>query len=337
MKRPIKIKKTLPLLEGLLRIPSLWKLGGLTWKKLLQRLWKQFWKDRVLDQSAKLAFYFLLSLFPLLLFLIGLFGILLQSSPDLRQALLKSLAAVVPDSASGLIDTTFGEITRGPGGVKLSLALLFTWWSASQGMLALVEGLNIAYEVGESRPLWKTYLLASGLTLVAILLIAAVLLLLIYGGHLSKFVVSQFGFSGLIAVLWQVLERLLLLAFVILAFNILYVYAPNVKHQHWHWLMPGTVVGVTLWLLVSFGFKLYLSFFNNFTVTYGSIGAVIILLLWFYLTGMAILVGGEVNSEIEKATGQVQKSQIARDRRLLHGANPQTTAMNTSRRALSRR
>lgn len=312
MKRSIKIRKTLPRLGGLIRIPSIWKLGGLTWKKLLQRLWKQFWKDRILDQSAKLSFYFLLSLFPLLLFLIGLFGLLLQSSPDLRQALLKALAAVVPDSASGLINTTFGEITRGSGGVKLSLALLFTWWSASQGMLAIVEGLNIAYEVGESRPLWKTYLVASGLTIVYILLIAAVLLLLIYGGRLSEIVVSHFGFSDFFAVLWQVLERLFLLAFVILAFNILYVYAPNVKHQHWHWLMPGTVVGVTLWLLVSFGFKLYLSLFNNFTVIYGSIGAVIILLLWFYLTGMAILVGGEVNSEIEKATGRLQKSQIAR-------------------------
>lgn len=323
----IKIKKLLPQLGGLIRIPSIWKFGGLTWKKLLQCTWKQFWKDRVLDQSAKLAFYFLLSLFPLLLFLIGLFGVLLQSSPDLREALLRSLAAIVPDSASGLIDTTLGEITRGPDGIKLSLALLFTWWSASQGMLAIVEGLNIAYEVGESRPIWKTYLVASGLTLVYIVLIAAVLLLLIYGGRLSEFVVSQLGFSGLIAVLWQVLERLLLLAFVILAFNILYVYAPNVKHQHWHWLMPGTVVGVALWLLVSFGFKLYLSFFNNFTVTYGSIGAVIILLLWFYLTGMAILVGGEVNSEIEKATGRLQKSLIKREHRLLHESSPQTTAI----------
>ena len=303
----IKIKEPLPLQGGLTRLPSIWKLGGLTWKKLLRLSWRQFWKDRVLDQSAKLSFYFLLSLFPLLLFLIGLFGLLLQSGPDLRQTLLKSLAAVVPDSASGLIDTTLGEITRGAGSVKLSLALLFTWWSASQGMLAIVEGLNIAYKVGESRPIWKTYLVASGLTIVYIVLIAAVLLLLIYGGRLSEIIAGHFGFSGLIVVFWQVLEWLLLLAFVLLAFNILYVYAPNVKHKRWHWLMPGTVVGVALWLLVSFGFKLYLNFFNDFTVIYGSIGAVIILLLWFYLSGMAILVGGEVNSEIEKASGQVQK------------------------------
>lgn len=316
---------------------TIWKLGGLAWKELFRHIWKQFWKNRVLDQSAKLSFYFLLSLFPLLLFLIGLFGLMLQSSPDLRQALLKSLAAVVPDSASGLIDTTFGEITEGSGGVKLSLALLFTLWSASQGMLAIVDGLNSAYEVGESRPIWKTYLLASGLTLVVVVLIAAVLLLLIYGGRFSEIVVSHFGFSGSIAVLWQVLERLLLLAFVLLAFNILYVYAPNVKHQRWHWLMPGTVVGVTLWLLVSFGFKLYLSFFDNFTVIYGSIGAVIILLLWFYLTGMAILVGGEVNSEIEKASGRLQESQLARRRRFMYQESPQTTAINTRRRALSRR
>jgi membrane protein len=93
-----------------------------------------------------------------------------------------------------------------------------------------------------------------------------------------------------------------LLGFVLMAFNILYLYAPNVQHRRWHWLMPGTVMGVALWLMVSFGFKLYLSLFGRFTVTYGSIGAVIILLLWLYLSVTAILIGAEVNSEIEKAS-----------------------------------
>ena len=100
----------------------------------------------------------------------------------------------------------------------------------------------------------------------------------------------------------SLLQWPLLLAFVLVAFNILYLYTPNVKHQRWHWLMPGAVVGVTLWLMVSFGFKLYLSLFDHFTVTYGSIGAMIVLLLWLYLSGSAILIGVEVNSEIEKVS-----------------------------------
>ena len=296
-----------------MRMPSIWTLNGLTWQELLRRTWRQFWKDRVLDQSAMLSFYFLLSLFPLLLllFLIALFGLLLQAGPVLQGTLHEYLAAVVPASASTLIDTTLGEINRGSGALKLSVALLFTWWSASQGMLAIVEGLNIAYEVGESRPWWKKHLVASGLTIVCLLLFACALLLVIYGGRFSESIASYFGYSGFIAAIWKIITWLLLLAFVLMAFNILYVYAPNVTHRQWHWLMPGTVVGITIWLLGSFGFRLYLSFFNNYTVTYGSIGAVIILLLWLYLSGIAILVGGEVNSEIEKTSGRVDQDDAA--------------------------
>jgi membrane protein len=215
---------------------------------------------------------------------------------------------VVPESASGLIDTTLGEITRASGGGKLSLALLFTLWAASRGMVAIIEGLNIAYGVGELRSWWKKNLVALVLTIVSLGLIGSALLSMIYGSRFSGVIELHFGPNGLIAGVWRVLEWILLLAFVLAAFNIFYFYAPNVKRRRWHWLMPGTVAGVALWLLVSFGFKLYLSVFNNFTVTFGSIGAVIILLLWFYLSGIAILVGGEVNSETEKAADQFRES-----------------------------
>ena len=280
----------------------MWKLGELTWKKLLRRTCCQFWEGRILDQSAKLSFYFLLSFFPLLVSLIALLGLLLQSGPVLQETLHKYLTAVVPESASDLINTTLQEVTRGSGGGKLSLALLFALWAATQGMDAIIESLNVAYEVEESRPWWKKQLIALELTIVSFGLIACALLLMIYGGRLSEIMVSTFGFSTFIAGVWRVLQWPLLLVFVLTAFNTLYLYAPNVKHRRWHWLMPGTVVGVALWLMVSFGFKLYLSFFDRFTITYGSIGAVIILLLWLYLSGTAILIGGTVNSEIERAS-----------------------------------
>jgi membrane protein len=182
------------------------------------------------------------------------------------------------------------------------MAMLFALWAASQGMAAIIESLNIAYEVDESRPWWKKRLVALGLTIVSYGLIASALLLMIYGGRLSEIMVRNFGFSGFIPGVWKVLRWPLLLGFVLMAFNTLYLYAPNVKHRRWHWLMPGTVVGVALWLMLSFGFKLYLGLFDRFTITYGSIGAVIILLLWLYLSGTAILIGGEVNSEIERAS-----------------------------------
>jgi len=280
----------------------MWKLGELDWRKMLRRTWGQFWEDRILDQSAKLSFYFLLSFFPLLLFLMALLGLLLQSGPVLQETLHKYLAAVAPESSSGLIDRTIQEIIRGSGGGKLALALLFALGSASQGMVAIIESLNVAYKVEESRPWWKKHLVALELTIISLVLFAAALLLMIYGGRLSEIMVRHFGVSSFIAGVWKILQWPLLLGFVLMAFNILYLYAPNVKHRRWHWLMPGTVMGVALWLMVSFGFKLYLSLFGRFTVTYGSIGAVIILLLWLYLSATAILIGAEVNSAIEKAS-----------------------------------
>lgn len=289
--------------HGMEGAPAMWKLSGMTWQELLRRTLSQFQQDRILDQSAKLSFYFLLSTFPLLLFLITLLGLVLQSGPEFQATLQKYLAAVVPPSASGLIDKTLGEITSGSGGGRLSLALLFTLWTASRGVVAIMEGLNIACGVGDSRPWWKKNLVALGLTLVLLILIAAGLFAMIYGSRYGATIGNQIGAGALMTWVWRVLTWLLPLAFVLLAFNILYLYAPNVKHRRWHWLMPGTVAGVTLWLVVSFGFKLYLTYFDSYTVTYGSIGAVIILLVWFYLSAIAFLLGGEVNSELEKASG----------------------------------
>jgi membrane protein len=276
------------------------KLGGLTPGELIRRTWNQFWEDRILDQSAKLSFYFFLSLFPLLICLFTLLGFLLKSGPDLMEMLYNYLTAVVPDSASNLIDTTIHEIIHGSGALTVSFALLFTWWAACRGMVAIIDGLNIAYNVGESRYWWKKYMVASILTVVFLLITIAALLTLIYNGKLGVYLIAHLGFPVFISRLWKCLSWLILLAFVILGFNILYIFAPDVKHRQWRYLMPGTVVGVVLWLAVSFGFKIYLSVFSNFTVTYGSIGAVIILMMWFYLSGIAILVGGEVNSAIEK-------------------------------------
>ncbi|HXH32730.1 MAG TPA: YihY/virulence factor BrkB family protein [Bacteriovoracaceae bacterium] len=278
----------------------MWKLNGLTWRELLTRTLKQFGQHRILDQSAKLAFYFLLSIFPLLLFLITLLGFMLQSGPDLKLAIHRYLATVVPPSASGLIQTTLAEITAETDTLKLSLALVFTWWPASQAMLAIIDSLNNSYGVRDDRPWWKKYLIASELTVITLLLISGSILVLIYGGELSDLVMESFGFEGFVAGAWLVLHKALLLLVVMLIFNIIYVYAPAVEKRSCDWPMPGTVVGVALWLAASYGFQIYLYFFNQFTTIYGSIGVVIILLIWFYISSVAILTGAAVNAEIEK-------------------------------------
>ncbi|HYH85459.1 MAG TPA: YihY/virulence factor BrkB family protein, partial [Pyrinomonadaceae bacterium] len=157
----------------------------------------------------------------------------------------------------------------------------------------------VAYDVKEERPWWKSRLSAIGLTLALAFLIVTALVLVLYGHDLADTVAVKFGLGEAFATVWKVLQWPLVLVFVLLAFALIYYFGPDVHDQDWKWVSPGALVGVALWLLVSFGFKTYLTFFNSYSATYGSLGAVIILMLWFYFTGAAILIGGEINSEIE--------------------------------------
>ena len=274
-------------------------LGGLSWRELARRVYAETLDDDVLGRSAQLSYYFLLALFPALLFLTSLLGYLAGEDSQLRQGLFEYLSAVLPGEASRLIAQTVTDVTEASGGGKLSFGVLATLWAASNGMGAMSECLNAAYDLKETRPWWKVRLTAVGLTLALTFLIVTALVLLLYGHDLADLVAGWFGLGSAFATAWKVVQWPAVLAFVLLAFALIYYFAPDSRQQSWKWITPGAVVGVALWLLVSFAFKTYLSFFNSYSATYGSLGAVIILMLWFYFTGTAILVGGEINSEIE--------------------------------------
>lgn len=280
-------------------------MGGLTWRELARRVWSELSEDSILGWSAQLSFYFLLSIFPTLFFLLALFGYFVGQGTQMREALIGYLGALAPESATRLVDKIIQQITEDASGSKLVWSLLVALWAGSSGMAAIISALNIAYEVEETRPWWRARLVAIALMLALVLLMSSALVLLLYGAKLAELVASYFGLGSGFSTIWSILRWPLVLAFVLLTFNLLYLYAPNLKHWDWKWLMPGTVVGVGLWLLVSLGFDFYLSYFNTYDMTYGSLGTVVVLLLWFYLTGIAILVGGEVNSEIERASNKV--------------------------------
>jgi len=283
---------------------SLWKFGGLTWKELAKRVINEIQSDDVFGRAAQLAYYFLLALFPMLLFLTSVIGFVLGSGSGVRHSLFVYLSRVLPGSAFSLVDSTMSEVTAASGGGKLSFGLLAALWAASNGMSAITEALNVAYDVEESRPWWKKRMIAIGLTLALSILILFALLLVLFGGKIAELLAVNFGFGDLFTFSWKVLQWPIVLTFMLLAFALIYYLAPNLHEQKWIWLTPGSVAGVVLWLLVSSGFKLYLHFFNSYSNTYGTLGAVIILMLWFYLTGAAILIGGEVNSEIENAAAE---------------------------------
>ena len=283
---------------------SLWKLGGLTWTSLGKNVWREIQKDEVFGRAAQLAYYFLLALFPLLLFLTSVIGVAMGTQTELRASLFRYLGTVLPSSASQLVNTTITEVSAASGGGKIAFGILAALWAASNGMGAITEALNIAYDVKESRAWWRTRLTAIGLTVALSVLIITALTLVLYGGHIAEYVALNYGFGSVFTTGWKILQWPIVLAFVLFSFALIYYFAPDVRNQKWIFITPGAVLGVALWLLVSFAFRIYLHFFDSYSATYGALGAVIVLMLWLYLTGAAILVGGEVNSEIEHAAAK---------------------------------
>ena len=283
---------------------SLWALGNLGWRGLAKRVWKEIQTDQIFGRAAELSYYFLLALFPFLIFLTSVIGLILGSETDTRQTLFQYLARVMPPSAYQLISTTMIEVSNASSGGKISFGILAALWAASNGMTAITTSLNTAYDVEETRPWWKQRLVAVGLTMSLSVLIISALILVVAGGWIAEWLAAHYGFGSTFPIAWKILQWPFVLFCMILAFALIYYFAPDLHEQKWTWLTPGSAIGVALWLLVSIAFRLYLNFFDSYSATYGSLGAVIILMLWLYLTGAAVLIGGEINSEIEHAAAE---------------------------------
>ena len=283
---------------------SPWKLGGLTWRQLARRTWVKVVDDDVVAHAGQLSYFFIFSLFPLLFFLSSLLGYFAQRESELRQSLFRYLSAVVPGKASVLIVDTLDEIIEGSSGGKISFGIIVALWTASFGVGSIISTLNSAYGVRETRPWWKVQLISTGLTILIMLLAASALLIVIYGSGVAEGFAGSVAAGGGMRSVWNVAQWLIVLAFILVTLAVIYYTAPNVEDIRWQWITPGSLLGVALWLLVSFVFRIYLSFYDTYSVTYGSLGAVMILLLWLYLTGAAILVGGELNAVIEDAAAK---------------------------------
>lgn len=251
-------------------------------------------------RAAELAYFLLFSLVPILLMTTVILGFVYHGE-QLQRDLLGYLQRAIPGASFTLVRTTFDQITTHAGGGKLSLGIVATLWAASSGMTAIIEGLNKAYEVREERPWWRARLLAAVLTLGLSVLIIVALAILFYGAQLGALIAKWAGLGSAFQPLWQVVEWILLIGFPLLAFLLVYRFAPNLHRQRWWWILPGAVVGVALWFLVSIGLRIYFHFFNSYATVYGAMGAALILLLWLYLSSAALLIGGEFNSEIENA------------------------------------
>lgn len=278
---------------------SLWNFAGLTPLKLTQLAIKKIGEDELSTRSASLSYYFLLALFPMFLFLVSLVGIFAGPGSELRDSIISGLGRLAPGSASELVNNVVNQTFKSSSGVKLAAGVLGALWAASGGMSAVVTSLNVIYRTKEARPWWKQKLTVVGLTLALAGLMIIGLVLVLYGGKLGQLMAAHMGQGRTFELAWKVLQWPVSFAAMFLSFSIVYYVAPDVEERRWYWVTPGAVAGVALWLIVSLGLRIYLHFFNSYSATYGSLGAVVILMLWLYVTGFAILIGGELNFVIE--------------------------------------
>jgi membrane protein len=276
----------------------------LTAKQLARRVWTGINETDLFGRASELAYNFLLALFPLVLFLLSLFGLFASRGTQLRSNLMFYFAQVLPPMAFQVINQTISEVTKNSCGSKITFGIVVSLWVAAGGMNSMMSTLNGAYGVRESRPLWKVRSIAVSLTIAIATLVISALILVLVGGHIADFLGSELGMAYFVVKAWKIFQWPAALAFLVLSFSLIYFYGPDLKEQHWYWITPGSIFGVLIWLAASFAFRAYLHFYNSYSGTYGSLGAVIILMVWFYVTGLAFLIGGEINAQIEHAAAE---------------------------------
>ncbi len=267
------------------------------WWQVAKRTFHEIGDDNCLGLAAQMAFYFLLGLFPALLFLVALLSYLPE---NLFPELLAALSLIAPRELIALIRGQLDQITAGEAGGLLTAGIIGAVWSSSVAMVAIIDALNRAYDLGEWRPWWKRRALAVVLTVATAIFVLLSFALVLIGPRVVAFAAEWLDLEPVVVFVWAVLRWPVLIGCVVFGVDLVYHFAPN-RRARWTWITPGALVATVLWVAISFGFKYYVANFGDYTATYGAIGGAIVTMLWFYLGGLAILVGAEINGVIEQA------------------------------------
>jgi membrane protein len=280
---------------------SLWRLGGLTFGELARSVLCGAQENEVFKRASGLAFDFLLALFPLLFILLAVFGLFASHSLQLRASLLIYFADLLPAPAFQLLSRTTEELAANMSRENLAIGVLVGLWLESGGVASIIASLNTAFRTKESRSWFKVRAIALGLTLVISILIFAALCIVIVGGDLVDWLGNELQLTAAMIAVWKALQWPTAMLFVMFSDALIYTFGPNLEHKRWRWITPGSVFGAISWLAASEGFRIYLRYVNNYSVIFGSLGALVILMVWLYVTGLAFLIGGEINANIERA------------------------------------
>jgi len=285
-------------------LQSLWNLEGIPVRVIAKHTWRSFLADNLLGRSAELGFYFIFALFPSLFTASSLLGLAARSASHIYYSLLRYLSIVIPRVALSTVLDTFNQTTAATTSGKLTFGLIAAIWSASVGFSAIQDSLNTVYKVKETRSYLAARLSAIGVTVILMVLVTLILASLLGGDFFARVAYLHIYHRFLaiaVASSARVLGWIFATILLSLFFAVIYYFAPDVGASQWHWLTPGAAIGIVGWLLASVGLRVYVHFFDNYSIAYGSLGAVIILWTWFYLTGLMLLLGAEINSEIEAA------------------------------------
>lgn len=271
----------------------------LTWGQILRRTFREALDDDCLGMAAQLSYYFFFALFPSLLFLLAIASYF--PIDTLIDDMFRMLGGIAPAEILAIMTEQILKISDGEQGGLLTLGILLALWSSSAAMTGIIGTLNTAYDIEESRPWWKVRLTAMGLTVGIALFILVSFALILVGPTLAQWIADTTALGNVFVWTWMILQWPLVFLLASSGIGIVYYFAPDAE-QDWVWLTPGSIFATLLWLAASLGFKLYIANMSSYTETYGAIGAVMILMLWFYISGLVLLVGAEMNAEIEHAS-----------------------------------
>lgn len=270
---------------------------GSTIKSFFSELYHKINEDDIFNGAAALSFYLLLSVFPAMIFLLSVMPYL--PIENLNKVIMDFVSQALPKESASLFYGVVEEVTSKQSKGLLSFGILATIWASSTGLVSVMQLLNKTYKVTEARSFWKSRLIAITMTFVFGVIIISAFALIVFSRFLQDYLIAELGYSSMFFPLFKVFSWIVVTLLLMLGFAIIYHYGPNVE-KDFKFISPGSVVGTLLLFVASLGFQYYIDNFANYAATYGSIGAVIILILYLYILGLVILLGSEINSLIER-------------------------------------
>jgi membrane protein len=281
-------------------LQSVFPMRPRQWWHVVKRSAIDIDNNHTLAFAASLSYYFVISFFPALIALAAILS--LVPDPNLFEKIMFVIARVVPQEGMGLVSKVVSDVIRPHSGGLLGFGLIATVWSASSGFAGMIEALDVAYDVPETRPWWKTRLLAIGLTFLVGGMFVVSILCMSVGPHFLERFADQIGFGHIFLIVWKYARWVIAAALTVVGIEGIYFLAPNVR-QRFRDTLPGAMVAITGWVLLTVALSVYFTRFANFNKTYGTLGAAVALLVWMYWTAFAILTGGELNSQIIQERG----------------------------------